>query len=157
LPSQSATTPRVRSLLLHEGEFGWIGHLREEPSGILPTACARHSRRRLHLPVGHGAARSAHRRAQPRPDAEQVRTTLSNMRHMVESAGSSLERVVRVQAVLADISHRRNGSRAPRILSSRTAGAHRLVHAAALRQGSSAWRGIRLCSVPISIAVRPIA
>ena len=38
------------------------------------------------------------------PIAEQVRITLSNMRHM-ESAGSSLERVVRVHVVLADISH----------------------------------------------------
>jgi 2-iminobutanoate/2-iminopropanoate deaminase len=39
------------------------------------------------------------------PIAEQVRTTLSNVRHMLESAGSSLERVVRVHVVLADISH----------------------------------------------------
>src|ERR1700730_2086118 len=39
------------------------------------------------------------------PIAEQVRTTLSNMRHMLESAGSSLDRVVRVHVVLADISH----------------------------------------------------
>jgi 2-iminobutanoate/2-iminopropanoate deaminase len=38
------------------------------------------------------------------PIAEQVRTTLSNMRHMLESAGSSLERVVRLHVVLADIS-----------------------------------------------------
>jgi 2-iminobutanoate/2-iminopropanoate deaminase len=38
------------------------------------------------------------------PIAEQVRTTLSNMQHMLESAGSSLERVVRVHVVLADIS-----------------------------------------------------
>ena len=30
---------------------------------------------------------------------------LSNMQHMLESAGSSLERVVRVHVVLADISH----------------------------------------------------
>jgi 2-iminobutanoate/2-iminopropanoate deaminase len=37
--------------------------------------------------------------------AEQVRTTLANMRHMLESAGSSLARVVRVHVVLADISH----------------------------------------------------
>ena len=34
---------------------------------------------------------------------EQVRMTLGNMRHMLESAGSSLERVVRIQVVLADI------------------------------------------------------
>jgi 2-iminobutanoate/2-iminopropanoate deaminase len=39
------------------------------------------------------------------PIADQVRTTLSNMRHMLESAGSSLARVVRVHVVLADISH----------------------------------------------------
>jgi 2-iminobutanoate/2-iminopropanoate deaminase len=39
------------------------------------------------------------------PIAEQLRVTLSNMRHMLESAGSSLERVVRVHVVLADISH----------------------------------------------------
>ena len=37
------------------------------------------------------------------PIAEQVRTILSNMTHMLESAGSSLERVVRVHVVLADI------------------------------------------------------
>src|ERR1041384_2602055 len=39
------------------------------------------------------------------PIAEQVRITLCNMQHMLESAGSSLERVVRVHVVLADISH----------------------------------------------------
>jgi 2-iminobutanoate/2-iminopropanoate deaminase len=39
------------------------------------------------------------------PIAEQVRTILSNMQHMLESAGSSLARVVRVHVVLADISH----------------------------------------------------
>lgn len=38
------------------------------------------------------------------PIAEQIRATLANMRHMLESAGSSLERVVRVHVVLADIS-----------------------------------------------------
>ncbi len=38
------------------------------------------------------------------PIAEQVRTTLANMQHMLESAGSSLERVVRIHVVLADIS-----------------------------------------------------
>jgi len=37
------------------------------------------------------------------PIAEQIRTTLSNMQHMLESAGSSLERVVRVHVVLADL------------------------------------------------------
>src|SRR5882672_8290094 len=39
------------------------------------------------------------------PIAEQIRTTLANMRHMLESTGSSLARVVRVHVVLADISH----------------------------------------------------
>ena len=39
------------------------------------------------------------------PIAEQLRVTLSNMQHMLESAGSSLARVVRVHVVLADISH----------------------------------------------------
>jgi 2-iminobutanoate/2-iminopropanoate deaminase len=38
------------------------------------------------------------------PIAEQVRITLSNMQHMLESADSSLDRVVRVHVVLADIS-----------------------------------------------------
>jgi 2-iminobutanoate/2-iminopropanoate deaminase len=38
------------------------------------------------------------------PIAEQVRTTLNNVKHMLESAGSSLTRVVRVHVVLADIS-----------------------------------------------------
>ena len=37
------------------------------------------------------------------PIAEQVRTTLTNMKHVLESAGSSLERVVRIHVVLADI------------------------------------------------------
>lgn len=35
--------------------------------------------------------------------ADQVRTTLNNVKHLLESAGSSLERVVRVHVVLADI------------------------------------------------------
>jgi 2-iminobutanoate/2-iminopropanoate deaminase len=38
------------------------------------------------------------------PIAEQVRTTLANVKHMLESAGSSLDRVVRVNVVLADMS-----------------------------------------------------
>jgi 2-iminobutanoate/2-iminopropanoate deaminase len=38
------------------------------------------------------------------PISEQVRTTLSNMSHLLESAGSSLDRVVRIHVVLADIS-----------------------------------------------------
>jgi 2-iminobutanoate/2-iminopropanoate deaminase len=37
------------------------------------------------------------------PIAEQVRTTLNNVKHMLESAGSSLDRVVRVNVVLADM------------------------------------------------------
>ena len=37
--------------------------------------------------------------------AEQIRTTLRNMQHMLESAGSSLERVVRVHVVLADLAY----------------------------------------------------
>ena len=39
------------------------------------------------------------------PIAGQIRTTLTNIKHLLESAGSSLERVVRVHVVLADISH----------------------------------------------------
>ena len=35
------------------------------------------------------------------PIGDQVRMTLGNMRHMLESAGSSLERIVRVHVVLA--------------------------------------------------------
>ena len=34
------------------------------------------------------------------PIAEQVRTTLSNMQHMLESAGSSLDKVVKVNVLL---------------------------------------------------------
>ena len=37
------------------------------------------------------------------PIAEQVRTTLGNVKHMLESAGSSLTRVVRVHVVLVDL------------------------------------------------------
>lgn len=36
------------------------------------------------------------------PIAEQIRQTLRNMAHMLESAGSGLERVVKVMIVLAD-------------------------------------------------------
>jgi len=39
------------------------------------------------------------------PIAEQIRATLNNVKHLLESAGSSLERVVRVHVVLADIAH----------------------------------------------------
>lgn len=38
------------------------------------------------------------------PIGEQIRITLTNVKHMLESAGSSLDRVVRVHVVLADIS-----------------------------------------------------
>src|ERR1051325_124589 len=36
------------------------------------------------------------------PIAEQIRQTLRNMGHMLESAGSSLERIVKITVVLAD-------------------------------------------------------
>src|SRR4030067_2218063 len=39
------------------------------------------------------------------PIAEQIRTTLSNVKHLLESAGSALERGVRVHAVRAGIFH----------------------------------------------------
>jgi 2-iminobutanoate/2-iminopropanoate deaminase len=39
----------------------------------------------------------------PGPIAQQVRITLNNMKHMLESNGSSLARIVRVHVVLADI------------------------------------------------------
>src|SRR6185312_5712406 len=39
------------------------------------------------------------------PIVDQIRVTFTNMRHMLESAGSSLERIVRLHVVLADISH----------------------------------------------------
>ena len=69
------------------------------------------------------------------PIAEQVRTTLANMKHMLESAGSSLERVVRVHVVLADIAaHGGDGPRLSRILPGRSAGAYGVVDAAAIRQ-----------------------
>ena len=35
----------------------------------------------------------------------ETRQILTNLKHLLESAGSSLERVVRVHVVLADISH----------------------------------------------------
>jgi hypothetical protein len=65
LPSQSATTPRVSSLLLHEGEFGWIGHLldvteryiadRMCPAGMGPTDP--HTGERSHGPMRKRFAR----------------------------------------------------------------------------------------------------
>src|SRR5204862_5496448 len=70
-----------------------------------PAACPGHPRGRLHLPVGHGSDRRETGERNLGAIGDQVRTTLSNMRHMLESAGSSLERVLRVHVVLADISH----------------------------------------------------
>jgi 2-iminobutanoate/2-iminopropanoate deaminase len=37
------------------------------------------------------------------PIAEQIRQTLRNMAHMLESAGSGLDRIVKINVVLADI------------------------------------------------------
>jgi len=37
------------------------------------------------------------------PIAEQIRQTLHNMAHMLESAGSGLDRIVKINIVLADI------------------------------------------------------
>jgi 2-iminobutanoate/2-iminopropanoate deaminase len=37
------------------------------------------------------------------PIADQIRMTLGNIKHMLESAGSSLDRIVRVHVVLADM------------------------------------------------------
>src|ERR1700694_1641478 len=39
------------------------------------------------------------------PVAEQIRQTLRNMAHMLESAGSGLDRIVKINVVLADIQH----------------------------------------------------
>ena len=64
------------------------------------------------------------------PIAEQVRVTLSNMRHMLESAGSSLERVLRVHVVLADISHMAEMDRVYREFFP----THSVVNAASVRQ-----------------------
>jgi 2-iminobutanoate/2-iminopropanoate deaminase len=36
------------------------------------------------------------------PIAEQIRLTLSNMKHMLESAGSSMQRIVRIHLIVAD-------------------------------------------------------
>jgi enamine deaminase RidA (YjgF/YER057c/UK114 family) len=64
------------------------------------------------------------------PIAEQVRTTLSNMQHMLDSAGSSLERVLRVHVVLADlVRYVGNGAGVPRVLPDRSARAHGVVDA----------------------------
>ena len=65
------------------------------------------------------------------PISDQLRTTLSNMQHMLESAGSSLERIVRVHIVLADISHMAEMEHDIANFSS-TAGPHGLVDAAAV-------------------------
>jgi enamine deaminase RidA (YjgF/YER057c/UK114 family) len=39
------------------------------------------------------------------PIAEQIRQTLRNMAHMLESGGSGLDRIVKINIVLADIQH----------------------------------------------------
>ena len=48
------------------------------------------------------AGGSGHPRVQSGPIAEQIRQTLRNMAHVLESAGSSLDRVVKMTVVLAD-------------------------------------------------------
>src|SRR5262244_2073070 len=69
------------------------------------------------------------------PIAEQIRTTLSNMQHMLESAGSSLEaRRARARGARRRCGHARNGAGVPRILSNRSARAHGLVDATQVRQ-----------------------
>src|SRR6185369_16565952 len=69
------------------------------------------------------------------PIAEQVRTTLSNMQHMLESTGL-LARPRRARACGAGrhLAHGGNGARLSRIFSGRPAGTHGLVDAAAVRQ-----------------------
>src|SRR5713101_3588257 len=77
------------------------------------------------------------------PIAEQVRTTLSNMQHMLESAGSSLDRVVRVHVVLADISHMAEMDRVYREFfrsTRRHAWPGRCSSGSATAARSSAWR-----------------
>ena len=64
------------------------------------------------------------------PITDQVRVTLSNMQHMLESAGSSLERVLRVHVVLADISHMAEMDRVYREFFP----THSVVNAASVRQ-----------------------
>src|SRR6202158_4400934 len=39
------------------------------------------------------------------PIADQIRQTLRNMAHMLESTGSGLDRIVKINVVLADIRH----------------------------------------------------
>ena len=92
-------------------------------------------------------------------DAEQVRTTLSNMRHMVESADSSLERVVRVHVVLADISNLAewiacSANSSQSIRRRAPPGPCSCVSATATDRVRGAGR-YSLGSVPISMAVRP--
>ena len=67
------------------------------------------------------------------PIADQVRTTLANVRHMLESSGSSLERVVRVHVVLADIADMAEMDRVYREFFP-VDPPHRVVDAAAVRQ-----------------------
>ena len=69
------------------------------------------------------------------PIAEQIRQTLRNMAHMLESAGSGLDRIVKMTVVLADSRGlRRDEPGLARVLPDRSAGAHHLRFAAQQRQ-----------------------
>ena len=69
------------------------------------------------------------------PIAEQIRQTLRNMGHMLESAGSSLDRIVKITVVLADSRGlRRTEPGLARVLPGRPAGPHHLRLAAQQRQ-----------------------
>ena len=69
------------------------------------------------------------------PIAEQIRQTLRNIGHMLESAGSSLDRVVKVIVVLADSGGlRRTEPGLARVLPGRPAGPYHLRLAAQQRQ-----------------------
>jgi enamine deaminase RidA (YjgF/YER057c/UK114 family) len=68
------------------------------------------------------------------PIAEQIRQTLRNMAHMLESAGSGLDRIVKMTVVLADARDYDEMNRVWRILPSRPAGTDGLRIAAEQRQ-----------------------
>ena len=69
------------------------------------------------------------------PIAEQIRQTLRNMAHMLESAGSGLDRIVKMTVVLADSRGlRRDEPGLARVLPDRSTGAHHLRLAAQQRQ-----------------------
>ena len=69
------------------------------------------------------------------PIAEQIRQTLRNMAHMLNSAGSGLDRIVKMIVVLADAGdYGRDERGLARILPRRPTGAHRLRLAAQQRQ-----------------------